>query len=212
MTRKLFIDCGGHDGCSVIKFLEMHPDFECLSFEPNPTLWPYYRLLPTKLHQSAALTYDGTVTFFVDPIDADGSTVIEQKKVDATGSLLNQQCPTISVPCIDLDSFISNNTSPADHLVLKLDVEGAEYEILEKMIRTGSINRVRELFIEFHWERAGIPAERHITLIETLRTKFGCEPKIWDASSFSVYRLGLISHFRRFFMLLRIHFRRLLRS
>lgn len=209
ISRKLFIDCGGHDGCSVIKFLDIHPDFECISFEPNPTLWPYYQLLPTKLHQSAVFTHDGTVTFFIDPIDSDGSTVIGLKKVDATGSLSNQQCPSISVPCIDLDAFIRDQTNLSDHIVLKLDIEGAEYEVLEKLMQTGAMARVAQLLAEFHWDRAGIPEERHIALLKALKTKFDCVPASWDASAFSVHKAskGLLLH--RYFLLLRIQLRRL---
>lgn len=212
MTRKLFIDCGSHDGCSVIKFLEIHPDFECFSFEPNPILWPYYRLLPTKLHQSAAFTYDGTVTFFVDPIDADGSTVMELKKVDATGSLSNQQCPTISVPCIDLNAFIRDNTSPTDHVVLKLDIEGAEYDVLEKLMQTGVMNRIDELLAEFHWERAGIPEKRHIALLESLKTHFDCVPTTWDASDFAVHQMGSEPLRNRHIRLMRIYLRRFINA
>lgn len=212
MTRKLFIDCGGHDGCSVIKFLEMHPDFECFSFEPNPILWPYYRLLPTKLHRSAAFTYDGTMKFFVDPVDADGSTVMELKKVDATGSLTNQQCPTISVPCIDLDAFIRDNTIPSDYVVLKLDIEGAEYDVLEKLMRTGVVNRIDELFAEFHWERAGIPQERHIALLESLKTHFDCVPGNWDAFDFAVHRRGPEPLRNRYIRLMKIYFHRFIEA
>ena len=36
------------------------------------------------------------------------------------------------------------------YLVVKLDIEGAEYEVLENIITSGMINKVNELYVEFH--------------------------------------------------------------
>lgn len=211
MNRKLFIDCGGHDGCSAIKFLDAHPQFECITFEPNSALRKYYRFIPTRLVESAISTHDGTVSLLVDPVDGDGSTILPLKTVDATGTLENSQCPMISVPCTDLDAFIRNHTNEGDYVVLKLDIEGAEYAVLEKLLETGTISRVSELFVEFHWDRAGIPEERHKALIDELRRRYDCVPKHWDAVAFAVHGLGARALIRRHALLLGIFFRRLLR-
>jgi hypothetical protein len=34
--------------------------------------------------------------------------------------------------------------------VLKMDIEGAEYAVLEHALRTGALQRVRQLLVEFH--------------------------------------------------------------
>ena len=50
--RHVFLDCGGHDGCSVRTFLKTRPDadrFEIYSFEPNARLADDYAELPTTL-------------------------------------------------------------------------------------------------------------------------------------------------------------------
>lgn len=78
---KLFIDCGGYDGCSVIKFLIEHDNYDCITFEPNPDLWHYYNGIPTNLIKKAVSTYDGEIELLIDPIDADGSSYIKEKKL-----------------------------------------------------------------------------------------------------------------------------------
>lgn len=210
VSRKLFIDCGGHDGCSAIKFLDAHPEFECITFEPNSALRKYYRLIPTRLVESAISTYDGTVPLLVDTVDGDGSTILPIKKVDATGTFENSQCPQVSVPCVDLDAFIRNNTSGTDYVVLKLDIEGAEYAVLEKLLKDGTISRVSELFVEFHWDRAGIPEERHDALIHELRYKYDCIPQHWDAVAYAVHRLGVRALLKRYALIVSIRYRRFL--
>ena len=67
--KRIFIDCGGHDGCSVVQFLSGRPDFSCVTFEPNEVMSPYYRFLPTRLVKKAVSTHDGTVEFIVDQND-----------------------------------------------------------------------------------------------------------------------------------------------
>lgn len=47
--KGIFIDCGGYDGCSAVKFIANNPSFEAITFEPNPELWPYYNSVPTTL-------------------------------------------------------------------------------------------------------------------------------------------------------------------
>jgi FkbM family methyltransferase len=63
----------------------------------------------------------------------------------------------IEVDCIDISDII-NKYSDEDYIVVKIDVEGAEYEIVRKMIRDGTIDKVNELFVEWH-SRYGVVGE-----------------------------------------------------
>lgn len=77
---------------------------------------------------------------------------------------------TIDVECIDLVQFITENFSPSDHIVVKFDIEGAEYTILEKMISTGAIDYVNSFYIEWHQRlMKDVYDERKI--IQTIRDK-----------------------------------------
>lgn len=52
------------------------------------------------------------------------------------------------VKCIDISEFLKNFND--EYIILKLDVEGAEYDILNHLISTGLIEKVNELYVEFH--------------------------------------------------------------
>ncbi|MGY6531826.1 FkbM family methyltransferase [Glycocaulis sp.] len=182
-ARKLFIDCGGHDGCSALMFLLNNPDYDCVSFEPNPAFWEHYDGLPTKLVKAAVYTHDGEVEFIIDPVDGDGSTLIEGKPVEFHGTLTNDECPRISVPCVDLSRFVAENAEHYDSIALKLDVEGAEYDILEKMLSEGTLEQIDTLYCEFHGHKMGLPLERH-NRIHTAVTKI-VDVMPWDAIALS---------------------------
>ena len=56
----------------------------------------------------------------------------------------------VKVESFDLSQWIINNFSADDFIVLKMDIEGSEYEVLPKMIKDGSINYINHAFIEWH--------------------------------------------------------------
>jgi len=197
--KKLFIDCGGYDGCSVIKFLMSNPGYDVISFEANPELWKYYSGLPTTLIGKAVHKFDGEVEFTIDPFDGDGSSLVKEKEIDFYKKIKNEDCPKITVPCIDLSSFIKEQSRLYDHLVLKLDVEGAEYEILEKMLADKTINYISKLYAEFHWQKIGISQERHEKLLKELNRYVPIEH--WDAHEFSVHGKDKSAIKRRFALL-----------
>jgi FkbM family methyltransferase len=187
-SRKLFIDCGGHDGCSTIKFKLSNPTYDIITFEGNPELWPYYENLPTQLIKKLVSNYTGDAEFIIDPVDADGSSIIKEKNIDFHKKVKNEDCPVIVMPCVDLSEFIREKASYYQDIVLKLDVEGAEYAILEKMHQDGTLKYITKLYAEFHWNKIGMPKERHDALIEKITPFFEIED--WDAAEFSVYKKG----------------------
>ena len=52
--------------------------------------------------------------------------------------------------------------------MLKLDIEGAEYQVLDKMIRDGSIAYVDRLYVEFHNVKVDIPREKDEQILRQL--------------------------------------------
>lgn len=186
--RKIFIDAGGYDGCSALVFFTMNPEFDILSFEPNPEFWPFYADLPTQLIKKAVWTFEGEIEFLIDPVDGDGSSLIKNKLIDNTGTYKNVECEQKTVPCIDLSQLIADLSKNYTEIVLKLDVEGAEYAILEKMCMDGSLEKLSKLYCEFHWDRIGITEEEHLSLLGKVEEQILVDP--WDALFLSVYKKG----------------------
>ncbi len=181
--RKLFIDGGGHDGCSALMFLLQNPEFDCVTFEPNQIFWHHYGGLPVTLIGKALYTYDGNVAFRIDPVDGDGSSLIEGKRIDATRQVPDAECPVENVPCVDLSRYVREASEKYSHIVLKLDVEGAEYEIFEKMMADGTLALVNKVYCEFHQKKMPISKERHTDILSRVQEVAG-HVEAWDAHPF----------------------------
>lgn len=72
----------------------------------------------------------------------------------------------VRVPCIDLSAWIIRNTSVDDQIVIKMDIEGGEYQVLPKMIDDGALERVSVLYCEWHRDRfPDITQKQHDDLV-----------------------------------------------
>lgn len=145
--RKVFIDCGGHKGQSVRYFKETFrnaDDYEIHSFEPNTQLHELLKRYGGKVYKEAVTTVDGRIPFYTAH-QSQGATTVLGKKT----AMIDYDNP-VKVPSVDLSKWIMDNFKIEDYIVLKLNIEGAEYEILKKMIRDGSIHFIDELYVEFH--------------------------------------------------------------
>jgi hypothetical protein len=65
-----------------------------------------------------------------------------------------------------------------DFIIVKMNIEGAEYKVLNKMIRSKSINYINELFIEFHYKKMDMPENEHNQLVGKLE-KSGLDVQLW---------------------------------
>ncbi|WVZ56630.1 hypothetical protein U9M48_007126 [Paspalum notatum var. saurae] len=66
------------------------------------------------------------------------------------------------VPAFDLAEWLKRTVSEQDYVVMKMDVEGTEFDLIPRMLDTGAICLVDELFLECHynrWQRC-CPGER----------------------------------------------------
>ncbi|KAH6557866.1 hypothetical protein KP509_1Z089400 [Ceratopteris richardii] len=80
----------------------------------------------------------------------------------------------------DFADWLISTVTTDDYVVMKMDVEGAEFDLIPKMMETGAICLVDELFLECHynrWQRSsplrttkyGRTYEQCLSLFETLR-------------------------------------------
>lgn len=158
--KKFFLDCGTHQGqglAEISKLLEIDNTWQVFSWEANPytfetidkTQFPDYY----QFYNVAINDYTGTVSLNVETIKnnncGQGSSIVEKSQWENSmhkGNFLI----TVDIPCIDLSSWISEHISNLDYLAIKLDIEGAEYKVLEKMIKDNTIDFIDHLFIEWH--------------------------------------------------------------
>lgn len=157
MRNKIFIDCGAHCGESILEAKRRFGnDIKIYSFEANTNLAEsliehFKNDSNTKIENKAVWIEDSFIEFYLSTSWSDGSSIYKEKNSGGVSENI-----LLKIPCIDLSSFI-NKFNQDDYIILKLDVEGAEYEILNKMINDGTIKRINELHGEFHPNKINKP-------------------------------------------------------
>ena len=180
---KYFIDLGGHDGCSIRKFKKVYDtndEYSCITFEANKIYSKYYSNLKNHiLIDKAAYIYDGKIEMNMDRNHGGfGSSIIKEKN-DRTPGQLDRKNPDL-VDCINFSQWIKNNFNEKDYILVKMDIEGSEYDILEKMIEDDTIKYINKLYIEWHNKKLNIENinQRHNLLLKNLKK---CNLKMDDS-------------------------------
>lgn len=116
------------------------------------------------LQRKAAWIEDGEIEFArVRGFRAWNSTVMRAKGTRGEWSGAGE---VVRVPCFDFSTWLRALPEPP---VVKLDVEGAEFPILERMVDEGTDLLVSELLVEWHDDRMPGFAERRAALVARLR-------------------------------------------
>jgi FkbM family methyltransferase len=126
------------------------------------------------LERKAAWVEDGEIEFArVRGLRGWDSTVVRAK--NSRGEWTHGG-DVIRVPCFDFSAWLRRLAEPA---VVKLDVEGAEFPILERLHRDETDALVTELLVEWHDEKMEDAADRKAALISVLR----CPVSPWEGAS-----------------------------
>ena len=187
--KNVFIDCGAHDGCSVRMFRNIvgnSTKYEIHSFEPNPMTSNIFDEKDVIFHNKAVSNFDGMTDYFMHSNDTLASTTYEKKGLlKNCGSKHEGYVNKIKVPCVRLSSWIKNNYSKDDIIILKLDIEGEEYKVIPDIINNKCSEFINILLIEWHSKWMGL--NENIDNEYELKLKnSGVDviAKEWDASSF----------------------------
>jgi hypothetical protein len=95
-------------------------------------------------HQRQDFPVDGSSTIIPDHLKAG---------LQNTGDALQKSLrwdSKIRVECFDFSKWLENNFSIDDYIICKMDIEGAEFEVLKKCIADGTLKLLDMLDIEFH--------------------------------------------------------------
>lgn len=160
LPRKVFIHAGVNTGSDTETFLKSHPGFVPHLFEPNPVFHERLQLLARKyngtLHKKAAWTSSNTRLKFYTNENVfkgglGGGLFQPQILKSFQKSYPVTKPSSFWVDTVDLSDFVrSEFRMNCDELVLRLDVEGAEYEILRKLLVDGSACFFRRIEYEAH--------------------------------------------------------------
>ncbi len=165
---KAFIDLGSHRGEAIARFMassEYAPEWVIHAFDPDPYLPMAYPDGVIK-HRMAAWIKDGEIDLYLNPEKptGNGSSVLKDK---LTGHL--DKGHPIFIPCINIGAWIKESFQNSDTVILKMDIEGAEYRVLESMLADGSLEYVDRLYVEAHSRKVLVSDEDSEALLERVR-------------------------------------------
>jgi FkbM family methyltransferase len=157
------VDGGANIGLASLYFLNQYPSARVEAYEANPETCALLRKTLASaqfaigrysIHENALHTRSGSIPFYIIP----GVPSALNSSIAGRDDLLHQG-DKIDVPAVDIRSLLDD---PID--LLKLDVEGHEYELLD----AAEINpeNVKAMIVEFH------DMDQHIAACERIFTRF----------------------------------------
>jgi FkbM family methyltransferase len=137
-TKPLILDCGANIGLSIIYFKHLLPNAEILGFEPDAKIFEFLKFniesfdfSGVTLLKKACWKDETVLKFFSEGADA--------------GRTAN---PTDSGNIVDVEAVRLRNYLTRKISMLKMDIEGAEYEVLNDI--KDKLECVENIFVEYH--------------------------------------------------------------
>ncbi len=149
-TKNPFIvDCGSNIGASILYFKLLYPDARILAFEPDhdsfSLLQQFVRenkLQQVTIQPKALSDKKGELDLFSMPDDpASLSMSVYQDAFDS----IKYKSKAAKVEATILSEYITDRVD-----LLKIDIEGAEYEVLEELDRAGKFPQIDQIILEGH--------------------------------------------------------------
>jgi len=149
--KKIFLDVGANTGTNIGNFRKHYgDDYYIYSFDANPKCIAeikkkYDDDSKVTVMEYAASNEDGTAEFYLGP----GETSVRSSlRSDKTTGISKDR--NITVAKLDLSKWIKENFEESDQIILYLDIEGGEYDVLEKLIDENMLSWFNEVYVEFH--------------------------------------------------------------
>ena len=158
--RGLFVDCGSNIGQGYSYFSKHYRNehFDYILVEPNPRCLPFLEALRSDCRShieiigKAASTKSGSAMLFGPPSKEGGPTDQALSIIAEHNSCLydSEAATTDTVETFSLSQLILEKRNSYDVIALKMDVEGAEYDVLQDFLETGAHRALFAVYVEFH--------------------------------------------------------------
>ena len=152
--RYVYIIGGAHEGERIYKFKKQdiylsHP-WEIFAIEANPYVINKIPKAPdTTVLNKAIWIEDGNIEFYFCPKSDNLSSIYKE-------SYAQEEIIPISVESIDFGQWLKNNFAINDYILVSFDIEGSEYDVLNKMFLDNTLQYIDSLIVEFHPGIGGI--------------------------------------------------------
>lgn len=167
--KKIFIDCGTHlfqGFCNFVEKYNIDETWECYSFEANPNTFSMsqenYKTLTEnwKLnlkHYNKAVYNKETqikVNCSLDSLGyvSQGSNILSQPPLfdNQWKSSFEYKNEDVFVDSVDFSKFLVDVANQEDFVLVKMDIEGSEFDVIESLIETNSYTLIDDFYCEFH--------------------------------------------------------------
>ena len=163
--RRIFLDLGAHIGESTEFFRRHHPEadqFEFFLFEPLPENIEILEKLDNVTIIPKAVSFQPVTAKFYTGMSESGSLSQEKR----TGGLDGVR--SIDVQTIDfadwfyglVEQCITSQSRPPK-IWIKMNIEGAEYPVIDSMYYRNLLPFVHKFYINWHWSKVGLSKAAH---------------------------------------------------
>lgn len=166
----LFIDCGTNLGQGLKQFdkklnLFNHPKWDIYTFEPNP-----YILLNemfknvknlTKINKAVWINENNLQFICKGKKDKSMREKYGEERFQGGGSQIDESQKNYNIPshvevdyitveAINFSNFLKEMADKYKEIIVKMDIEGAEFQIIDHLIENDTLKLIDELYIETH--------------------------------------------------------------
>jgi FkbM family methyltransferase len=169
--KNVFIDCGANIGQGFDRLMSQFPllntlDLELHMFEPLPDAYSILKQRYPKAHvyqcavwksdEERILNIENEIVIPNNSAILGHTTNILQEDFNmphhVRSTAMSEWPPKFSskIKCINFSQFIKNTFTKDDNIILKMDIEGSEYEVMDQMIADDTLSYIKVLNIEWH--------------------------------------------------------------
>jgi len=176
--RCVFIDLGAADGNSFNAFLDNQygPVANCPSgqwhgvlVEANPRFDMKLQSVGAQnpgqlsvMSSTAAYMCEGSTSFFLDTVNT-GNNYWGSSMSNAHPDVQRSGQQKVTVPTMNLNRILFEQTIPGDWVMVKMDIEGAEFDVMPCLSRSPSASLIDRMYLEQHspsWGNVGTTLEQ----------------------------------------------------
>ncbi len=201
---RYYIDLGVYDGDFLEKTISYFPPFDkYIGFEPIPEMCKEAR---EKFKDNSKIVINEIAVsdedndkakFYINFSGKKGSANTEGNCI-GPGSTLRADKTTgnikddkfIYVKVIDFAKYLKENFEEEDEIVLKINIEGAEYSLFKHLMASGAIRYISKIYCDWHYgkmKNKTSEEKRHWKVVEKLN-KYGFDLK-GDKSDYEIWEI-----------------------
>lgn len=148
-SSPIIFDLGAHIGLSILYFKIKYPNSKIVAFEPNSNIFPILQeniecnnLKYIELHNIALGNAEETRSFYIDNSGNDSFSTGSFNKDAWNGT---QSTIKINVKCEKISKYVTQDVD-----IFKMDIEGAETEVLKELLEANKLKYIKNILIEYH--------------------------------------------------------------